>query len=95
MISTQQSFFPGKNRALGQSVNLASTGVSFFSNSNKSVKDGDLTLMKEYCKNQQVFFNEGERINFLSKRSKAQYHLYKQSFDASTTKYIYDSVQNK
>ena len=51
--------------------------------------------MKDFCKKQQIFFNEGERINFLSQRSKAQYKLYKQAFDHSTTKYIENSIQDK
>jgi len=44
--------------------------------------------MKDYCKKKKIFFNEGERINFLSQRSKAQYKLYQHAFDHSTNQYL-------
>lgn len=44
--------------------------------------------MKDFCKKEQIFFNEGDRINFLSTRSKNHYKLYKHAFETSTTKYM-------
>ena len=48
----------------------------------------NLTLMKDFCRREQVFFNETDRINFLSQQSKNHYRLYKHAFDGSTTKYL-------
>jgi hypothetical protein len=50
--------------------------------------DGQLTLMKDFCKKEQIFFNEGDRIQFLSTRSKNHYKLYRHAFDSSTTRYL-------
>lgn len=44
--------------------------------------------MKDFCKKEQVFFNTGEKLDFMSERGKNHYHLYRQSFNESTTKYI-------
>lgn len=44
--------------------------------------------MKDFCKKEQIFFNESDRINFLSVKSKNHYNLYKHAFDTSTNKFM-------
>lgn len=49
-------------------------------------------MMKDFCKNEQIFFNEEDRINFISARSKNQYSLYKNAFNKTTTRFMENSL---
>ena len=46
--------------------NQHQTTASFLSQRRKSSKEEKLTFMKDFCKKEQIFFNEGDRINFIS-----------------------------
>eukprot|EP00347_Sterkiella_histriomuscorum_P011921 403370583 len=49
------------------------------------ISSPQLSFMKDFCKKEQVFFNENDRISFLKQRSKNHFRMYKKAFENTTS----------
>ncbi|CDW81253.1 UNKNOWN [Stylonychia lemnae] len=52
-----------------------------------------LSFMKDYCKKEQVFFNENDRIQYLKQKSKSNFSFYKKTFE-NTANILFDGKKD-
>jgi len=45
----------------------------------------ELKSLRDFCSQENIFFNEGDRINFIKQRSKNHFSHFKKAFDETTT----------